>query len=377
MPISNPQCGLCEPATAAIPITVGGIAESDVPSVRPGARADDMARVIARVHEPSPITRVGPGLNDAIKPEFVADAGNVSFEGFSNIRQIRDNPGIAVMSLSHEPTRGLFSFDIGTSLAAPRVARTAAILWNHLRDMFNTDPGPNLVRAVLATAASVPTPLRDCIAPDRGEEGVRQVCGYGVIDEDLALNSASRRLTLVAEGQIRLDTFQVFEVPVPEEFRRASGSKKIIVSLAFDPPVRRRRAEYLGVKMDTCLIRGRSLEQVIEGYRAVSAEERDAAREGRQEITRAFQSPFRCQLDPGPTSLSSSTLQRSEWTFHRESQDYGNSWYLVVRARRTWAPDTITEQDFAVAVSMEANEPQLYNLIRQRIDVRLRARARV
>ena len=42
------ECGLSEPATAAIPITVGGVAESDSPEVKRGAANDDIARGIGK-----------------------------------------------------------------------------------------------------------------------------------------------------------------------------------------------------------------------------------------------------------------------------------------------------------------------------------------
>jgi hypothetical protein len=82
-------------------------------------------------------------------------------------------------------------------------------------------------------------------------------------------------------------------------------------------------------------------------------------------------------LKPGPQALQTSTLQRSEWTFQREGQEYGESWYLLVRAKRNWAPAEITRQEFGIAVSLEAQEPRLYNLVRQRVEARLQQRARV
>ena len=71
------DCGLCDPATAAIPLTVGGIAQHDEPEVRRGARQDSIVRTIAVNDEPMPVTRIGPGLAGAIKPEFVAYCGNL------------------------------------------------------------------------------------------------------------------------------------------------------------------------------------------------------------------------------------------------------------------------------------------------------------
>jgi hypothetical protein len=156
----------------------------------------------------------------------------------------------------------------------------------------------------------------------------------GVIDDGFALGSADRRVALVGQASIRLDSFAVYEVPVPVEFRQTPGDKNVIVTLAFDPPVRRRRAEYLGVVMDYALIRGKTLDEIIDAYRALSAAEREAARSGGPPIRPAFQNPYRCPLKPGPTLLRTSTLQKSTGKFHRENQDYGELWYLVVRARR-------------------------------------------
>ena len=372
----RPECGLCEPATAAIPITVGGVAEYDEPEVRSGRREEDLVRAIAGPLEPTPTTRIGPGLKEAIKPEFVAPAGNAAFDGFSSARWIRDNPGMAVMSFSHHPVESLFAYDIGTSLAAPRIARTAALVSTTLRDNFNQEPTANLIRAVLASAATVPTTLHDRIHPEHGDEGVRKVCGYGVVDDELAFESADRRVTLLTQGSLAIDSFVVYEVPVPLEFRQSPGAKTVIVTLAYDPPVRSRRAEYLGVRMDSALIRGRSLDEIVDAYRAVSTEEREAAKSGYYEIRGAFKQPYRCPLEPGPNTLRTSTLQRSEWTFQREGKDYGDSWYLVVRAQRNWAPETISDQRFAATVTLRADQPQLYNLVRNRVEIRLRGRER-
>ncbi len=183
----EPDCGLCRPATAAIPITVGGIADADTPSVPTPARENDLIMAVASSGQPTPTTRVGPGLNGAIKPEFVAPAGNLAFQGFSGSRQVQSDPGIAVMSFSHQPTERLFAFDVGTSFAAPHVARLSALLWASLEDRLEEEPQANLVRAVLASAALPPEPLHECISPEHGEEGVRHVCGYGVIDAHLPL----------------------------------------------------------------------------------------------------------------------------------------------------------------------------------------------
>lgn len=370
------ECGLCEPATAAIPITVGGISDRDIPAIPLGRRSEDIIRTIATEGEPTPTTRIGPGIAGAIKPEFVAPAGNQAFQGVSTIRRVDDDGGCSIMSFSHQPTRQLFAFDNGTSFAAPRVARSAAILWNSLQEYLGEEPQANLVRAILASAAQLPSAEHNRIQQERSEEEIRRVYGYGMLDEDVIFDSADRRVTLIAQGTMSLDTLVVYEVPAPAEFRATPGNKQVTVALAFDPPVRRRRAEYLGVRMDYALIRGKSLDEIVEAYRQLSQDERIAGRESPDGIQGAFQAPFKCGLEPGPRALQGSTLQQSRWTFTREGSDYGESWYLVIRAQRTWAPDIFTDQRFAVAVTLQADEPRLFDLVRNRIQVRQQQRAR-
>src|SRR5262249_47914459 len=116
----EPGARLCDPATAAIPITVGALAEFDEPEIKKSTGKDDIARTIARAGEPTPCTRVGPGVNNSIKPEFVDYGGNEMFQGWGQIRETeRIDRGVAVMSFSQKPTEQLFAYDVGTSYAAP------------------------------------------------------------------------------------------------------------------------------------------------------------------------------------------------------------------------------------------------------------------
>jgi Subtilase family len=262
------DCGLAEPATAAIVVTVGGVVTDECHSVG-NSSEEYLRRPIASLGQPYPGTRVGPPAKiwSAIKPEFVAPAGNGLFTGEANRRTIaNDDGGLSVMSFAHDWATGgsLFRFENGTSFAAPRVSRLAARVWHRLRETLEEEVDPNTVRAVMATAASQPQQTVDLIQPLYEVEGVRRVCGYGEIDEDFALNTGDRRVTFVAQGRIPIDTIQIFAIPIPDEFRNAANRKRIIVGLGFDPPVRRRRAEYLGVSMSVHLLRGMTVDEIVE-----------------------------------------------------------------------------------------------------------------
>ena len=372
----NALTGICDPASSAISVTVGALAQHDIPTPTRGASANDIVRPLAAIDEPSPMTRIGPGVKGAIKPEFVHYGGNLVFRGFgSEMRRIdNDEPGTAVMSFSYQPTQQLFSFDCGTSFAAPRVARLAALVEYSLRADLGESPSSNLIRAVLAGTAEIPDAAEKRLRTSNGDHAPIKVCGYGLPSEDDALRSRDRRVTMVYQGSIQIDYFDVFAVPIPDVFRYARGKRKIIISLSYDPPVRRRRLDYLGVEMDIFLIRGKTIDEIHEAFRKLQPNE---------DAEEAIKGAARMSLEPksssrnGGYSRKKSTLQRYECVMKRPesaSVDDGNEYHLVVRCERKWAPSEIETQDFALAVTLCADEPDLYNQVALRIQQRVRAR---
>ena len=230
----NDSARLNDPSTSAIAVTVGSLAEHDVIAVRNGTTANDIARPIAEKNQPSPFTRSGHGINGAIKPEFVEYGGNAVFVGTGNQRRIARDAGTSVMSLSNRPLEELFRFDVGTSLAAPLVARKAALVWNEAKRVLNREPHPNLVRAILGSAASVPSEILELFPEDK--DATSRVAGYGRISAEDAIGSSDRRVTMIAEGVIAVDSFAIYAVPITDVVWGARGKKRIRVALAFDPP---------------------------------------------------------------------------------------------------------------------------------------------
>ncbi len=367
----DPAARLCDPATSALALTVGSLAQHDSMAIRKGVLAEDIAKPVSQANQPTLTTRTGPGLNGAIKPEFVHYGGNLVFAGFGGNRSIRREDGTSVMSFSHQPTERLFSYNVGTSFAAPRVARLAALAHYQMKEHLKKEPHPNLVRAVLANSASIPPETISLLDQAFGEHAKIKACGYGLPDDDFALYSWDRRVTLIAQEQIKLDHFYIFSVPIPESFRHASGQRVISVALAFDPPVRR-RFDYLGVEMDMFLIRGKTSDEVYDAFKKVAPDE---------DVSDAIGSPYRIVLEPKATSRQGgysrkkSTLQRGLITMKRkDKKDYGDTYWLIVRAERKWAPAAIESQDYAIAVTLTADEPKLYNQIRQRLQQRERVK---
>lgn len=371
----DPQCRLADPASAAIAVTVGGIVQHDVVASAPGSGGTTIQLPTAKAGELSPLTRMGPGVSTGIKPEFVHWAGQPVIRGFDSQRTLGVEPGTSVISLHNEPTKRLFAWDIGTSYAAPQVARTAALAEYKLKGLLGTeDVHPNLVRAVLAASADLPKAGVDY------EEGSSvyarlKLFGYGMPDENRSLVSDDRRVMLVAQDEIPLDNIHVFGIPNPSAFTGSKGVRRVSVSLAFDPPVRRRRLDYLGVQLDFCLVRGMDAQAVFDAFRGADP---------RAKLSDLIADRFRITMSPGSTvqdgvNRHRSTLQKAVKVFRqRDREDYGEDMWLVVRSHNRWLPTTTAPQKYAFAVVMEAASDDLYAQIRARITLRaaLRARAR-
>jgi hypothetical protein len=353
------QSRIIEPATGAIVLTVGALAhKANVP--QGPASADVSFRPIALSGQPSPFTRSGLGLGDAIKPELCEFGGNCAYDGALQIIR-NDVRELSIVSFNRDYLTRLFTTDVGTSFAAPRVAHMAARLFE-----FFPNASANLIRALLAASASVPQSSLEVLRP-LGEEKVLRICGYGKPNFEYARSSGENRVVLYAESELSFDNFHIYEVPIPHELVSGVGTRSITVTLAFDPPVRHSRFDYLGVNMSFRLIRGKTPDEIKEAFR------QRTRREGA--VDRLTSTSYDCQMVPKPSVREGGTLQRATFKMHRAPQtDYGDTYYLVVRCEKKWAKDEDAPQRYALAVVIEHSaNVNLYNRIRERVTIRLKA----
>lgn len=153
---------------------------------------------------------------------------------------------------------------------------------------------------------------------------------------------------MAVEDSLPVDRFAVYEVPIPTDFQMVKGTRHIKISMAFDPPVRSSRKEYLGIKMGYQLVRGKSAEEVFERFRRWEAEEKEEA--GGQAYT--FENKWICDLTPNLTMREAGTLQVGTFVRKRDMSGYGDNYYLVVKCEGKWAYKLVEEQTFAVAVEL-------------------------
>lgn len=325
-----------EPGPAANVLTVGSVAHSN------GIDADDEEMVgvipICNADEPSPFTRTGPGVRGMLKPDLVDYGGCAVWDGpTQSVVNSSLKPSAGVWAFHEEYVDRLFRARCGTSFSAPLVAHKAALTLEQFPDAT-----ANLLRSLLALSATIP-PASAARLADLNPTTQLMICGNGIANVSSALTSDDSRVVFFAEDEIELDKFMVFELPIPEIFQTTNGEREIRVSLAFDPPVRRTRAEYLGSQMGWKLLRGATEKEVFDKFRKWEEAEGDSPE---------FPARNDCNCYPGPQLRQKGTLQCGTFIAKKSMAAYGDKYYVAVWSRRRWASDEIKTQKFAISVQL-------------------------
>ncbi len=355
---------LLDPAPALNAITVGGIALQDQThdAVRNPHAIEDVP--IARVGQPSPFTRAGLSVGQAIKPDFVDDAGNLAFIPLRNTVR---HQGLGVVSTNVGFASGRpFKQDHGTSFAAPRVAHLAACLTHRF-----SAQSINLARAILACHAQWPQPSIQLLNADGqapGREALIRLLGYGRIAEGAVLESLDNEVTLFAEDRIGNDRTHFYELPLPAEYWGGGRrSREVAIGLAYTPEVRTTRLEYRHTRMTFALVEGDSLQAVADAFTRGRAGGIPEVKTGR-----SIPSDDR----------KAATLQSSRWVFKQTPASGARRLFVVVtRNDCNWSTRRESDETYALAVLVRDRDNTSVNLharmnalLQARVQERARAR---
>ena len=346
---------ICEPAGAANVLTVGSISHSN--GLGPQHEFDVHSQPITRPGEPSPFSRTGPGAGGIKKPDFVDFGGTLVFDGVTRqLQRAPTLPNAGILTANADYQRQLLVSMTGTSSSAPHLAHRAATILRH-----HPGASANLVRALMASSARSPdTAIERLSGFDEFERD--RIMGNGLVNEATAAYSDDHRVVLYAEDSLGMDQFAVYQIPIPPELQ-GNGRRWIRVSLAYDPPVRRMRSEYIGTRMNYRLIRGCSKDLVFDHFRSRSGEGTGAPEMPRRN---------NCELKPGPHRRDGNTLQTSSIRFTKETKTYGAEYFLVVRCIGGWAAEKEVGQRYSIVVELEhETKAQLYAKLRQRVRARM------
>jgi hypothetical protein len=353
---------VADPAGAALALTVGAVSHHDISS----AQQPSPFVAVAPAGHPAPFTRTGPtrgrGAAGTLKPEFTAHGGNYVWDAqLGGVRGKDANMSVITLAAAGTPGGRVFAADDGTSLSAPFVAHQVAEIATRY-----PDSSANLLRALTALAGDTQLPER---------HGSAVVSAYGEPTAARILESHPHRVVLMYEGEIMVSTNAVHELPIPARFATGRYDQTIRIALAFDPPVRRSRRDYLAGSMGFDLVRNQSLEDVARAYAAQPTRAEQLARGlARIELPTGRDRP---PLEPGSQALASNTLLRRVYRGVWDPDDDG--YFIVVKhGARAWsgaAEGDTQRYALAVELSLDARaQIDLYALVRAQIRARARLR---
>ena len=360
------ECRVAEPAIAANCLTVGSVARSSQ-GAHPDGDTPPQLRAIAEADQVSPFSRAGPGFRPkgSVKPDLVHYGGNLVSQATLSQRTLSNtNVGVAAVSLG---SPDLFHASSGTSFAAPRVARVAAIV----RDEY-PEASANLTRALVGLSARMPVPHMTKGSAKAAEVAKHlRLVGYGLPDEQRAVESLQHRVVMTFDGDIETNTSVIHPIPVPEEFAIGKSDRTITIALAYDPPTRRFRREYLASRMRVDLYRAIDLDELSAIVKKQSPDgDKLSLPSDRRRVQR---------LKPSSEAVLNSTLQVRRWHASAATSldpDDGETYYLVVtHISQPWAERAepgYDRQRYALAVELEDRGRQQINIL-ERVRARLRA----
>lgn len=264
--LNESSARVANPAQSLQALTVGSVAYGL-------AESGDWRTFATQPASPSAFSRTGPGIWNVIKPEVVEFGGDA-------VRTNNDPPDIQsggriaaacpdlVRSTLHAPGPASDRDAIGTSYAAPKVARIAAqvqsvlpaestLLYRAL--VVQSAQWPGWAESIL-TRLRTPHPdltqteKRDLL--DAASGAIRQL-GYGIPDEGRATSNTDYRTTLITNGDtaIHASECHIYQIPIPAEMRQQADEYdiRIDITLSYVAQPRRTRRNlrrYLSTWLD-------------------------------------------------------------------------------------------------------------------------------
>jgi Subtilase family len=367
---------IIDPAPALNVLTVGSIARHNA-NVDEQKYPEITALSPASENQPSPFTRHGPSVKGALKPELMAQGGNLASPMREAGKQWKQNiRGLGVLTLSHDFVGNTLLKEIsGTSFAAPYVTHLAGRLLNEY-----PKASANLLRALLVNHSNLPDECSSTFSEEvkkqykkdtetKNRELVREIAGYGIVDEDILYRSTENAVVLMVEDNIENNAHYFYELPLPETYLRSKiATRELRVTLAYSPLVSTTRLDYTATRISYRLVKGNSLEEVQRHFNQETKQEAET-RNDDSTYNRLISSQLR---DKG-------TVQSSRWLFRKLNPS--KKWFVVVtRNDRDWGTAVCLEQEqYALVVTVtdkDNQQAQLYTEIRQRIQEQEQARAR-
>lgn len=355
--LSENSCRIANPAQSLQALTVGSIAYGAI-------EADGWRTFAAQPGEPSGFSRSGLGIWDSIKPEVVEYGGDY-------LRTESNPPDVGIPECGNSAYPELVRSTmfggpalgrdiVGTSFAAPKVARIAARLQRVL---------PNesclLYRALIVQSAQWPS-WTNGLSKEQKRDVIRRL-GYGVPDVERATTNTEHRVTFLTESDrtIGPGDCHIYQVPIPAAIRGPAEDFdiRIDVTLSYSSAPRRTRRSirgYLATWVDwTNNRKGESLDAFLS--RAMKSED-DVMQEGEGQLGWAVHEKTIWGI-PG-VKRSSGTVQK-DWAIVK-SNALPEDLCIAVRGHKGWSndPDSLATYSLVVTFEIVGKEVAIYEALR-------------
>ncbi|HCT64211.1 MAG TPA: peptidase [Lachnospiraceae bacterium] len=380
-----PEHRLIDPATSALSVTVGSITRFDEPEITPN-RASRLS--VGRKDYLSVFTRIGKGVNRAIKPEFVDYGGNYAIHQISrdDTRWLKTDFKLIEPTL-HNGNDKIFKGYCGTSFSAPHVTHIAARIERALEEQMKEIPSANLIRAMLANSAKCSKDMTEWAEKSKdalyiGKANPKQerrlrMMGFGRVDDSL-LYSNNNCVTLFAEDKLELRSFHLYKIPVPKEFLNVKADKTIAISLAYNPITRMSRKDYLTNNLWFEVFRKIDEDTLLQ-YKA----KKYAGADSDDDLSN-LPDKNKADFSPGYTELVKGTLQQRIWQkgsrggtdlLPDEKDGAAYIYVLVTGKERFKYAEQELPQEYALAISFSytgEDDIKLYNNLKNNVKMRER-----
>lgn len=217
----------------------------------------------------SPISRVGLGYRNSIKPDLLFSGGRqlylenvLGYEG-NALLEITSSPIPPGHRVAYPGKQGKLTeiiYTRGTSNATALATRASAKIYNMLEEMKATvDNAQNLneeymtlmIKTLLVHGADWGESyslFEDVLRkPNEGNFKDKQVpryLGYGFVNESRVLGCTDKRVTLLGFSKIKQEDGQIFQFPLPPSLSSKKVKRRLTITLSWFTPINANNQKY-------------------------------------------------------------------------------------------------------------------------------------
>jgi hypothetical protein len=236
-----------DPATSSLGLTIGSM---NIGKNYSGL--DLIENFLSKKFYPSLFTRIGPGVENSIKPDFV-DFGSDIIKLTSTAIDERKS-GIIVPIVSQY---GEIGFDKGSSFSTPIFTNKIIKLWNLYPELTQ-----NSIKCLLGIGTEIKDEMLEFLQIEKNIKtlninaikNILNIFGNGYFNLNSVIYSTKNFIVLLRERKMNVNKYDLFDIILPDDFFTVSGKKQLKISLTYTPPTKASRQDYLGIDLDFHLI---------------------------------------------------------------------------------------------------------------------------